>query len=83
MDMRKRFAGGVAWHDLTAALCALAIDDDGQDMVEYALLSGIVGVASLAFFQLIQERMRTSYVNWHAAANVISEPCAPAPAACP
>lgn len=68
---------------MTAALCAFTIDEEGADLVEYALLSGIVGVAGVALFPFIREGMRTSYINWQTALADISEPCAPAPAACP
>jgi Flp pilus assembly pilin Flp len=67
--------------------CAFAIrlltDDDGQDLVEYALLSGIVGIGSVLLLPTIATAMHDAYVSWHTAAHTVWEPCPPSPAACP
>lgn len=39
--------------DRNASVCRLLTDDDGQDVVEYALLGAIVGVASILTWQLL------------------------------
>jgi pilus assembly protein Flp/PilA len=65
------------------AIIHLLTDDSGQDLVEYALLSGIVGVASILLFPVIAGQMGTAYSNWQEAAQDAWEPCAPAPAPCP
>ena len=57
--------------------------EEGQDLVEYALLSGIVGVAGILVFPVIVDKMGTAYANWQTGAQNAWEPCAPAPAACP
>jgi len=65
------------------AIVRLVIDDRGQDLVEYALLSGIVGVAGILVFPVIVDKMGTAYASWQTGAQNAWEPCPPAPAACP
>jgi Flp pilus assembly pilin Flp len=59
------------------------LDDNGQDLVEYALLSGIISIGSVLLLSLVTDAMRGAYVGWHTAAHTAWEPCPPAPAACP
>ena len=61
----------------------LVLDDSGQDLVEYALLSGVIGVAGLLLFPVIAGRMGAAYTSWQTQVQTAWEPCAPAPAACP
>ena len=42
----------------------LATDDSGQDLVEYALLGALVGVAGIAAYQLILGSLAVSYAAW-------------------
>jgi len=65
------------------AAVRLAVDDAGQDLVEYALLSGIIGVAGVLLFPLIADGMRTAYLSWTGGASNVWVPCDPAPASCP
>lgn len=58
-------------------------DDSAQDLVEYALLSGIIGIAGVLLMPAIADAMRNAYERWQDAARAASEPCPPAPAACP
>ena len=54
------------------------VDDGGQDLIEYALLSGLVGTAGLLILPEIASHMTTAYSNWVAAVNDVSgEPCPP------
>ena len=39
-------------------------DDSGQDLVEYAILTAVVSVASLAVLGLIRWKMSTAYGTW-------------------
>ena len=39
-------------------------DDSGQDLVEYAILTAVVSVASLVVIALIRSKMSTAYVAW-------------------
>lgn len=64
-------------------LRSLACDDEGQDLVEYALLSGIVGAAGALLIPAILSGMRTSYLGWQAGVRAAWEPCAPAASPCP
>jgi hypothetical protein len=64
-------------------LRSLACDDEAQDLVEYALLSGIVGAAGALLIPAILSGMRTSYIGWQAGVRAAWEPCAPAASPCP
>jgi Flp pilus assembly pilin Flp len=68
------------WHVL---LTPLLTDDDGQDLVEYALLSGIVGLGGWVLMPTIADAMKAAYTNWQNSAQAVWEPCPPAPGACP
>ena len=57
-------------------------DERGQDLVEYALLSGIIGTAGVALFPAILESMSNAYQSWQTEVDGIWEPCPPAPSAC-
>ncbi|HQX81985.1 MAG TPA: hypothetical protein PKW63_09525 [Vicinamibacterales bacterium] len=51
--------------------------DDGQDLVEYALLTAFVGLASIAAFDVIGSALRATYVAWDSGINALWEPPAP------
>jgi Flp pilus assembly pilin Flp len=66
----------------------LVRDDSGQDLVEYALLSGIVGVAGILVFPTIAGKMSAAYTSWTSGTSAsgvqaVWEPCAPAGGPCP
>jgi len=42
----------------------LALDDSGQDLIEYALLTAIVTVAAIPVIVEIRDRMQSAYINW-------------------
>jgi Flp pilus assembly pilin Flp len=42
-------------------LLRLIRDDDGQDVVEYALLTAAIGIASVATWPLIETGIKNSY----------------------
>lgn len=42
----------------------LALDDSGQDLIEYALLTAIVTVAAIPVIVGIRDRMQGAYLNW-------------------
>jgi len=58
-------------------------DESGQDLVEYALLSGIIAIAGALVLPAIADAMKNAYLNWQTTAQAAWEPCPPAPAACP
>jgi Flp pilus assembly pilin Flp len=49
---------------LHSAARRLVSDDDGQDLVEYALLTAGVGLAGFAVYGIIRNNMAQSYANW-------------------
>lgn len=44
----------------------LVVDDSGQDVVEYALLGALVGLAGVAAYELIRTSLASSYTAWDA-----------------
>jgi Flp pilus assembly pilin Flp len=45
--------------------------DDGQDLVEYALLTAAVALASAAALGLLRTTIGTSYQAWHTATDAL------------
>ena len=64
-------------------LARFAVDEGGQDLIEYALLGGFIGTVGLIILPEIADKMSAAYVNWVSNVAAASEPCPPAPAACP
>ena len=58
-------------------------DDSGQDLIEYGLLTAIIGLAGLLAFSTLATTMGTVYGRWNTAGQTAWQPCAPLPAACP
>jgi Flp pilus assembly pilin Flp len=52
-------------------------DEGGQDLIEYALLTGAITFGGVAFVLLMQIVMRDQYLLWQAGAQAIWEPCPP------
>ena len=42
----------------------LVAGDEGQDLIEYALLTGLVTVGFAMVFSIVQGQMATAYQNW-------------------
>jgi Flp pilus assembly pilin Flp len=62
---------------MTLRVAEFVRDDSGVDLVEYALLSALVGLAGLVLFNL-STRMGTAYTNWNSNAQsqwVPDSPC--------
>ena len=59
---------------MRAALRRLLTDDGGQDLIEYALLTGLIGLAGLAAFDFIQAAIGTTYSSWESSTNDLWEP---------
>jgi Flp pilus assembly pilin Flp len=51
-----------------------AEDQSGQDLVEYALLAAIVGMAGILLLPSIQSSMREAYERWSASAQEMADP---------
>ena len=64
-------------------VAAVIADDGGQDLIEYALLTAIIGLAGLLVLSTLPTTMGTAYSNWNAAGQNAWQPCPPQPAACP
>jgi Flp pilus assembly pilin Flp len=59
------------------AVLGLVADDSGQDLVEYALLSGIIGTIGILLFPGIADGMRAAYARWQSGTQAAWEPAAP------
>jgi Flp pilus assembly pilin Flp len=49
---------------LARAFKRLLLEDAGQDLIEYALLSGFIGLAGVAAWSGIGAVMHTAYGSW-------------------
>jgi hypothetical protein len=58
-------------------LVRLCVEDGGQDLIEYALLCGIIGVVGLLIFPEIADKMGAAYQDWVSEISAAWEPCAP------
>jgi Flp pilus assembly pilin Flp len=61
---------------MVSRLATLVRDDSGLDLVEYALLSALIGLSGLAIYSL-SNNMGTAYINWNNNAQNSWEPCPP------
>ena len=48
---------------MNALLRKLAVSDAGQDVIEYALLTGAIGLSGIAAWPLIVTALRNAYVS--------------------
>jgi Flp pilus assembly pilin Flp len=69
--------------DVGRTIAALLRDDRGQDLIEYALLTGIIAVGGVVVFSAIANTLQATYTNRVNAAATAWEPCPPQPATCP
>jgi Flp pilus assembly pilin Flp len=63
---------------MTSLLYRLLIEDDGQDLVEYTLLTATVAFAGVAAFVAFSAAINTVYTSWVTTTQAIWEPQAPA-----
>lgn len=54
-------------------LVRLLGQDAGQDLIEYALLTGIIAIAGILVFPTIQIKMADAYQDWNDNAQAIWE----------
>jgi Flp pilus assembly pilin Flp len=52
-------------------------EDEGQDLLEYALLTGIVGVSGIVLYTSVAPAMGAVYESWNGAQEDIWEPNPP------
>ena len=65
------------------ALAGVVADDSGQDLIEYALLTAIIGIAGLLALSLFFAKMGPAYSGWNTAGQNAWEPPCPQSAPCP
>ena len=56
----------------------LLTETEGQDLIEYALLTGIIAVGAAAVFPAIRTKMAAAYEAWLTGAQDLWEPSPPA-----
>lgn len=66
------------WRALARLTARVIVRSDGQDLIEYALLTGIIAVAGALVFPIVQGKMSAAYQAWISGAQDIWE--APPPA---
>ena len=69
-------------HFTTVVAARVIADDSGQDLIEYALLTAIVGISGMLILSTLLTTMGTAYSGWNAAGQSAWQPCPPQPAAC-
>ena len=52
-------------------------DEDGQDLIEYALLTALIAIAGILGFQAIGFSINASYITWDTANQNLWEPRPP------
>jgi Flp pilus assembly pilin Flp len=57
----------------------LLVDDHGQDLIEYALLTGAIGFAGAVAFQALGGTIHDAYVGWDTGVNGLWEVPNPQP----
>jgi len=58
-------------------------DDDGQDLIEYALLTAIITISGVLILSTLSSTMGSLYSGRNTAGQNAWQPCPPQPAACP
>ena len=56
-----------------AAIRRLILDEDGQDLIEYALLTGAIGFAGVVGISLIGLAINAVYSSWDTGVNSLWE----------
>ena len=60
-----------------ALATGLVVDDGGQDLVEYALLSAIISLALVLAIPTIRTKMHDAFVGWGTQVQALWIPSAP------
>jgi Flp pilus assembly pilin Flp len=50
--------------NVTEMLGRFVVDDAGQDLIEYALLSGFITLGGFVVFSELADKMGTAYESW-------------------
>ena len=62
---------------LVTLVTAFVRDERGDDLVEYALLAGLIGLAGVLAFNTLSGKMSNAYTGWNANAQSQWVPDAP------
>jgi len=65
-------------NSMTATFWRLVTADDGQDLIEYALLSALIGIVGIVAWTNIGAAIGTAYNNWDTGVQNASS-CTPDP----
>jgi len=49
-------------------------EEDGQDVIEYALLTAVIGLCAVAAFNLWNTAIRNTYNSWNTSTNNLWDP---------
>jgi Flp pilus assembly pilin Flp len=60
------------------AICRRLADDQGADLVEYALLASIIAIAGATLFPVIEQKMAAAFSAWGSGVNAVWVPPEPA-----
>jgi Flp pilus assembly pilin Flp len=60
-----------------AIAAGVLADDSGQDLIEYALLTAIVGISGVLILSALSTTMSTAYSSWNTAGQNAWQPCPP------
>jgi Flp pilus assembly pilin Flp len=60
-----------------SGLRRLLVDDAGQDLIEYALLAGLIGTVSVLVWQVIGAGIGSGYIGWDGNIQGLSTPPEP------
>ena len=58
-------------------------EEHGQDLIEYALLSSVIGFAGVVAFSFVSSAMNTTYASWDTAVQADAQVEVPCPASDP
>jgi Flp pilus assembly pilin Flp len=59
---------------MTSLLLRLLVDDEGQDLVEYVLLTTVVGLAIIVAINVLSNAMLLTYQSWDGGMQALSQP---------
>jgi Flp pilus assembly pilin Flp len=55
-------------------MAQLVWNEEGQDLIEYALLAAFIGLAGVGVFNVIAASMNASYSSWDTGINSLWQP---------
>lgn len=62
------------------SVCVRFLRDDGaQDLIEYALLTGVIASGTIALLPTMTSTLSGAYVAWQTGRNALATPSPPAP----